>query len=157
MGALAELQRTRAGTGRLTWIGLRPARHAPMRCCARADLTEFGLEGDRHSRANARSVTLLQAEHLPVIGALARRAVDPSILRRNLVIAGLNLGALRGVRLRIGTAVVEITVPCAPCSRMETALGPGGYTAMRGHGGWCAQVIAPGAIALGYAAVPVAE
>ena len=32
---------------------------------------------------------------------------------------------------------------------MEEAFGPGGYSAVRGHGGWCAEVLRPGRIALG--------
>ena len=101
-------------------------------------------------------MTLIQAEHLPVIAALAGvETVDPLILRRNLVVSGLNLSAFRGKRLRVGDAVVELTVPAHPCSRMEEALGPGGYTAMRGHGGMCAEVVSPGRIAVGTEVVPV--
>lgn len=121
-----------------------------MRMVAAAELTEAGLVGD-HGRAGKRAVTLFQAEHLGVVtGFLGREAPVPAeVLRRNIGVAGVNLSALRGVELRLGTAVVRITVPCAPCSRMEDALGPGGYNAMRGHGGWCAEVVRPGRIALG--------
>lgn len=112
------------------------------------EVTTAGLIGDR-ARAGPRAVTLIQAEHLPVIARLTGQDVTPGVLRRNLVISGVNLIALRGRPLRIGSAVVEITKPCAPCSRMEEALGAGGYNAMRGHGGWCATVLVPGRIALG--------
>lgn len=120
-----------------------------MRIVDRAALALSGLDGDR-SRAGKRALTLFQDEHLDIIGAyLGRDAPAPETLRRNLHVSGLNLSAFRGARLRLGAALVEITGPCAPCSRMEQALGPGGYNALRGHGGWCATVLEPGRIALG--------
>lgn len=149
MADLARLLATHAGAGRVVWIGLRPERLADPVSVDAAELTEAGLAGD-HARKGKRALTLIQAEHLPVIAALCRRAaVAPDLLRRNLVIEGINLAALRHARLRIGGAEVTITGPCAPCSRMEAALGQGGYNAMRGHGGWCAQVVQTGQIAMG--------
>ena len=152
MRTLAAMRGTHAGHGRVEWIGLRPARRAPMVAVDAAGLTEDGIEGD-HGRAGMRAVTLIQAEHLPVIAALARAPAPPEALRRNVVVSGLNLAALKGAVLRIGRARLEVTGPRHPCSRMEEALGPGGYNAVRGHGGWCAAVLSPGRIAIGDAAV----
>jgi MOSC domain-containing protein YiiM len=95
-------------------------------------------------------VTLIQAEHLAVIGALLAAAVPtPDVLRRNLMISGINLLALNGRRFQIGEAVLEGSGLCHPCSRMEEVLGAGGYTAMRGHGGLTARILRSGRIALG--------
>ena len=154
MLTLAELTARHARPGRIEAILVRPARLAPPERVAEAILDEGGLAGD-HARPGKRALTLIQAEHLHVIAALAGlAAVDAEQLRRNLVVSGLNLAALRGKRLRVGGAELEITGPCAPCSRMEAALGPGGYTAMRGHGGWCARVLAPGPVAAGCRVAP---
>lgn len=87
---------------------------------------------------------------MPVIAALAGlEELAPATLRRNIVVSRLNLSALRRATLRIGAAEVRITGPCAPCSRMEAALGHGGFNAMRGHGGWTAEVTSPGRVVLG--------
>lgn len=154
MSDLHEMMARVARPGRVDWIGLRPRRHAPPEVVAAAEVTSAGLAGD-HGVAGKRAVTLIQAEHLAAIGAfLGRGPVAPADLRRNIVVSGLNLAALRGRRLRIGPALLRITGPCAPCSRMEAALGHGGYAAMRGHGGWCAEVLAPGRIATGDTALP---
>ena len=151
----AELHRLmtcfpRAGTVR--WIGLRPARDVPMRAVEQADaVAGRGLVGDRYgSGSGKRGITLIQAEHLPVIAALAGLdAVAPPTLRRNLVVSGLPLIALKGRRFRIGEVLCEGTGPADPCSRMEAALGPGGYNAMRGHGGLCARILEGGTLRLG--------
>lgn len=110
-------------------------------------LSGIGLQDDRlgrrgESELSTRQVTLIQAEHLPVIAALAHvERVDPIGLRRNLVVSGINLLALKNARLQVGDALLELVDPCQPCSRMEETIGPGGYAAMRGHGS-CAHPIA---------------
>lgn len=139
--------------GRVAWIGARPARRAEPVTLEAVEVGESGLEGD-HAVPGKRAVTLLQAEHLPVIAALCQGAVTPEALRRNLVVSGINLAALRGRTVRVGGAVLRIEGPCMPCSRMEEALGPGGYQAVRHHGGWCASVAAPGRISIGSAVAP---
>jgi len=150
MISLAELQSRTAQPGLVTWIGLRPERRAPVHAVTHARIGLAGLEGDHRSRPGARALSLIQAEHLPVIAALAaRNRVDYGMLRRNLGVSGINLAALKGRRLRIGGVVIRLTGPCSPCSRMEAALGHGGYTAMRGHGGMLAEVLEPGEVTLG--------
>ena len=137
--------------GRLQWIGVRPARDAAMLSVEQVLVDGAGLVGDRHrSTGGRRAVTLIQAEHLPVIAALAgREHVAPDTLRRNLVVSGIPLVALKGRRFRVGGLVLEGTESCDPCSRMEDALGPGGYNAMRGHGGLCARIVEGGIVRVG--------
>ncbi|MFC4728054.1 MOSC domain-containing protein [Coralloluteibacterium thermophilus] len=157
---LGRLLATLPRPGRVEWIGLRPAREAPMRVVdAVVAVVGAGLDGDRYEgRSGTREVTLIQAEHLPVIAALAGLdALPPELLRRNLVVSRIPLVALGGRRFRIGTALLEGTGPCDPCSKMEAALGRGGYNAMRGHGGITARVVESGLIRLGDALCPVDE
>ena len=155
---LGQLMSRLPRPGRVEWIGLRPARDVPMVEVPRVFATAGkGLSGDRYaSGSGKRGITLIQAEHLPAIAALSGLAqVEPARLRRNLVVAGLPLVALKGRRFRIGEAVFEGTDDCDPCSRMEAALGPGGYNAMRGHGGLCARIVQGGRIVVGDALVPL--
>jgi MOSC domain-containing protein YiiM len=140
--------------GSVEWIGVREAKRAPVQVVEQVLAMEgMGLKGDRfRSRNGARQVTLIQAEHLPVVAALlGREVLDPALLRRNIVVAGVNLFALRNQRFRIGDALLEGTGYCHPCSRMEEALGEGGFAAMRGHGGITARVLEGALFGLGAA------
>ena len=118
-------------------------------------LAGIGLADDRlgqrgEAELSTRQVTLIQAEHLDVIARLARvDKVDPVGLRRNLVVSGINLLALKNAKLQVGGALLEVVGPCQPCSRMEDSIGPGGYAAMRGHGGMTARVLFGGPINVG--------
>lgn len=150
---LHDLMAIFPGSGRIEWIGLRPVARQPMQVVDTVELIAArGLRGDHrteHSQGK-RQITLIQHEHLAVIARLCGRAtVDPAWLRRNLVVSGVNLLALHNRRFHLGTALVEGTGYCQPCSRMEDQLGPGGYNAMRGHGGITARILTGGTIAVG--------
>lgn len=141
-------------TGEVLWIGLRPGSRQPVEVVDGAEAVPgSGLVGDRfrgRGDESQRQVTLIQAEHLAAVGSfLGGGPIDPALLRRNIVVSGLNLLALKDKRFRIGDAVLEYTGNCHPCSRMEETLGPGGYNAMRGHGGITARVVEGGLIQVG--------
>jgi len=152
MRTLRELMATLPQTGRIEWIGTRPARNEPM-CEHEHIIVErgAGLPGDRYGKKDGkRQVSFIQAEHLVVMGAmLGEEAIAPHRLRRNIVVSGLNLLALKDKEFTIGQARFEYSEPCHPCSRMEDELGPGGYNIMRGHGGILARVIEAGEIYVG--------
>ncbi|KFN50441.1 MOSC domain-containing protein [Arenimonas composti] len=150
--ALAALLGKLPRAGTVRWIGVRHARGRAMRELDSVEaIAGRGLVGDRYASASGkRGVTLIQSEHLPVIAALSGHAeVAPALLRRNVVVSRLPLVALKGRRFRIGGVVLEGTGDCDPCARMEEALGPGGYNAMRGHGGLCARIVEGGHFAVG--------
>lgn len=158
--ALGALLATLPRPGQVHWIGLRPARAIAMNEVDEAEaIAGKGLAGDRYlGGSGKRGITLVQAEHLPVIAALSGQAlVPPSLLRRNVLVSGLPLVALKGRRFRIGEAIFEGTGDCDPCSRMEAALGPGGYNAMLGHGGLCARILSSGLIRVGDRVEPLAD
>lgn len=150
METIAELMSRHHGVGLLEWIGIRPARRREMISCSEVSALETGLQGDHYNTGGKRSVTLLQFEHLSVIGAfMGSDPAKPELLRRNLIVSGINLIGIKNRRFSIGDAVLEGTGICAPCSRMEENLGSGGYSAVRGHGGITARITNPAIIRVG--------
>lgn len=148
---LARLLATSMRPGAVQWIGLRPGRRMPMLPVAEAmfDPTE-GLIGDRYAGTSGkRQVTVMEAEHLRAIGSYLGLDATPEQLRRNMVVSGINLHAIGERPFRLGGAVLQATGECHPCSRMEETLGPGGYNAVRRHGGITARVLQGGMARLG--------
>ena len=149
---LAELINVIPQRGIVDWIGVRPARNAPMQAEAQV-LAQMGkgLDGDRFKASSTRrEVTFIQGEHIDALASmLGTGAILPATLRRNIVVRGLNLLALKDKVFQIGDACFEFTGPPHPCSRMEAALGPGGYNAMRGHGGITTRILRSGTVRVG--------
>jgi MOSC domain-containing protein YiiM len=157
--SLGKLMANLPRHGRVEWIGLRPKRGEKMLAVSEVvAVAGKGLQGDRYSGGSGkRGITLIQAEHLPVIAALAAHEhVAAALLRRNVVVSGLPLIALKDRRFRIGDVLLEGTESCDPCSQMEAALGLGGFNAMRGHGGLCARILEGGNFRIGDRLIPVA-
>jgi MOSC domain-containing protein YiiM len=135
--------------GTVEWISIRPERRGEIVVLDEVQVSvENGLEGDHYSgHTKKRQVTLIQKEHLSVIGSiLEKEEIDPKLTRRNIIVKGINLISFKKQQFQIGEVVLEGTGECHPCSRMEENFGAGGYNAMRGHGGLTARVIKGGTI-----------
>lgn len=147
---LKELLQNMPNQGRVEWISVRPEKRAALQILDKVTVSAKGLDGDHYAGSSgSRSVTLIQAEHIEAIASFLQvKTIDPAELRRNIVVSGINLLALKDREFKIGSAVLKMSGLCHPCSRMEENLGEGGYNALRGHGGINARVITPGEIKL---------
>ena len=88
-----------------------------------------GVVGYRYSRLDGgRHVTLIGEENLRAVANFLGQdePINPAMVRRNIVVTGINLLALKDQRFRIGEALLETSGECHPCSRMEETLGGGG-------------------------------
>jgi MOSC domain-containing protein YiiM len=152
MFTLKDLVDTLPQQGRVEWIGIRGARKEPLTPIEEVKVTkDHGLSGDHYTKTGGkRQVTLIQAEHLDAVASmLGIDEVRPETVRRNIVVRGINLLALKDKHFTLGEVTLAFTGLCHPCSRMETLLGPGGYNAMRGHGGITASVVQGGVVGVG--------
>ena len=117
----------------------------PMRAVDEAvAVADQGLEGCIHARQGGkRQLLLVDGETLDEFGLV------PGVLRENVTTEGLNMADLRaGQRLAIGTAVLEVTIPCEPCFRMdEIRMGLQG--ALKNRRGVLCRVIEGGRISRG--------
>lgn len=153
MASINELKTHFLRPGIIEWIGLRTTKNKDILQVDTAELLlNHGLVGDKAGQkpGGIRQVTLIQAEYFPVMESLLNiDKISPVLLRRNIVISGLNLSALLRHRLKINDAVLEISGNCAPCKKMEELLGFGAFNAMRNHGGINAVVRKGGVIRVG--------
>ena len=142
------------GAATIEWIGVRPRRREPLVAVTDAEaVADLGLRGDHRmtkTPGSGRQVTVISREFVSQIEQhLGKSDLDPAVLRRNIVVSGINLNALRRQQFWFGEALFEATQLCHPCARMEAELGPGGVVAMMGYGGLCAKVLQTGQIAIG--------
>lgn len=102
-----------------------------------------GLEGCAHAQPPRREVLLASKEHLDAVG------VEPGAIRENVTVEGVDVQHwVVGEQIRVGRVLLEITMVCDPCHRMDD-LRPGLRTEIEGRRGMLAHVLEGGEIALG--------
>jgi MOSC domain-containing protein YiiM len=102
-----------------------------------------GFEGCAHANPPRREVLLASREHLDAVG------VVPGAIRENVTVAGADVHDWAvGQRVRVGAALLEVTMVCDPCHRMDE-LREGLRSELDGRRGMLAHVVEGGEIALG--------
>lgn len=117
----------------------------PMKAVDQATaLADRGFAGCIHARPGGkRQILLVDSETLAAFG------LSPGILRENIATVGLNTADLKpGQRLVIGNAVLEVTIPCEPCSRVDE-IRKGLRGALQNRRGVLCRVIEDGRISTG--------
>ncbi len=107
-------------------------------------LEGLGIEGDHHARPrSSRQVLLMAEENGDAFG------LRPGEVRENVVTRGLDLQNLpAGTLLEIGSAALEITKDCEPCSFID-GIRPGLRARMQRRRGMLARVVRGGEIRVG--------
>ena len=98
---LTELQRNYR-PGAVESVLIRPSRMvAPMVLDNVNAISDIGLESDHYQNPGGnRQVTLIQAEHLAAVASiLGVDKIAPELVRRNLVVRGINLLSLKGKKV----------------------------------------------------------
>lgn len=136
------------------------ARHARpkavMEVLDRVEVTLAGgiagdFRGAMKGQPHRRQVTLIERRDWEGAMAEVGHTIGWEQRRANLLVDGVDLPQVRGVRLRIGdTVILEVTRETDPCERMEIlAAGLKAALLPDWRGGACTMVIAGGMIAVG--------
>jgi MOSC domain-containing protein YiiM len=112
-----------------------------------------GIEGDRffgYRPDYKGQITFFAAAVLAEMrSTFARPALSASVLRRNVLVAGVDLAQLVGRRFAIAGVSFEGTGEARPCHWMNHAVGPGAEAWLMGQGGLRARILTDGALTLG--------
>ncbi len=125
-------------------LQLKPAEGAPMKVVSSVEaVTGYGLRDDANAGRSKRQVLIIERELLDEF------QLPIGDVRENLTVEGIPLaGMAAGTRVRVGQALLEATLDCAPCQFIEDKR-PGLRAAMEGKRGTLFKVIEGGEIKVG--------
>jgi MOSC domain-containing protein YiiM len=102
-----------------------------------------GFEGCAHANPPRREVLFVSREHLDAVG------VEPGAIRENVTVDGADVQTWPiGQQVKVGDALLEITMVCDPCHRMDE-LRDGLRAQLHDRRGMLAHVVEGGEIVRG--------
>jgi MOSC domain-containing protein YiiM len=128
-----------------------PAGESPTLDVAEAKLVAGrGIEGDRffdYRKDYKGQITFFSREVFDQLCAtLAVWDKPASVLRRNVVVSGVDLNGLIGKEFTLQGVRFEGVCECSPCYWMDQAFHPGAEEALKGHGGLRAKILEDGVL-----------
>lgn len=135
--------------------------HPAVDCAAVRCVAGQGIEGDRffgYRPGYSGQVTFFAWETLLAARRkFARPALGAEVFRRNIIIEGLALPDLAGVRFTLGGVEFEGVGEAKPCHWMDQVVAPGAEVWLRGQGGLRARVLSDGELRRGPAVFAVRD
>lgn len=109
-----------------------------------------GIRGDRFFdfKENYRGqITFFSIEILEALRhELSLPDAQASAMRRNALVAGVNLKSFIGAEFEVQGVRFAGVEPCRPCHWMDFALGPGAENWLQGRGGLRARILSDGVL-----------
>ena len=157
---------TERDAGVLRDIYIAAERGAPMTSVdAVTAVAGEGLAGDRYAAGagtfsaraalvpGARALSLIDDADIARCNERLGQTLDTHVLRRNLVVEGIDLLALRGQRLAIGPVVIRLAGRCAPCGLLSRYVGADMRRGLYRGGGMRGVIETGGSIRVGQAVI----
>ncbi len=125
-------------------LQLKPAEGKPMTPVTAVEaLPNYGLRDDANAGSTKRQILIIERELLDEF------QLPIGDVRENITVQGIRLaGMAAGTKVRVGQALLEATLDCAPCQFIEDKR-PGLREAMKGKRGTLFKVIEGGEIKVG--------
>ena len=132
----------------------------PKSAVTSASVRKAGVEGDfnifRDSRGGApdRAVCIFSLERIEDLKKEGH-PIEVGSTGENITLEGVQWDALReGLRIEVGNAVLELSEPCAPCSKIgesfvERRFSRIDYEYEKGWSRWLARVVQEGRVSVG--------
>lgn len=120
-----------------------------------------GIRGDRFYdyRENYKGqITFFSSEvFAKLAGHFGLTSKSPGVLRRNIIVSGIDLLELIGEEFAIQGVRLRGTGHCKPCYWLDQAFAPGTEEFLEENGGLRAEILSDGAITIGDAQLVLAE
>jgi MOSC domain-containing protein YiiM len=133
--------------------GLPAGEHATSEVASVQCRAGWGIEGDRfygYRPDYKGQITFFSDDVFVALQhELGVPALSPGVLRRNVLIAGVDLNTIIGWKFSVGGVTFEGTGEARPCHWMDHAVAPGAEEWLKGRGGLRARVLSDGAVKTG--------